>query len=362
MHYIKAFIFSVYKFLIQFAYLFPYSKPWKKKKQDVIIWNPDSFECVDAEITRVFNNKQGIVTIISDDGEFNTGKALKRLSDQYNLPITVAGTVRNVAKHLSFWKKAQKDHLFECVNHSYNHIRMDEASPIAKNRKCLMHEIIHSGKYFERVLKRPSISFVCPENKMCKKGYEIIQKSELYATTKARKGFEYNSLNPDSGIQPGNWFNLGRIGILDTSDEEERKKWIDAAAKQGKWLIEIWHNVSENTSSGFQTISPETAEKHLQNLSEKKDEVWIALFTDAVKYIYERQDATVKAFIQNESIHIIVELNELPKGIFDQDLSVKIDCSSEEFDKYTMDWVFEKENRYLLVNVTPGIEKIVFLH
>ena len=347
--------------LIQFAYLIPYSKPWKKKKQDIIIRNSGSFECVDAEITSVFNNKQGIVTIISDDGEFNTGKALKQLSDKYNLPITVAGTVRNVAKHLSFWKRAKKDHLFECVNHSYNHIRMEEASTIANNEKRLIHEIIHSGKYFERVFRKPSISFVCPENKMCKKGYEIIQKSEIYATAKARKGFEYNSLKPVEGIQPGNWFNLGRIGIMDTSDEEERKQWIATAAKQEKWLIEMWHNVSENTSSGFQTISPETAEKHLQNLSEKKDEVWIALFTDAVKYIYERQDATVNAYIFNESIHIIVELYELPVGIFDQELTVKLNCSSEQFDKYNMDWVFENESRYLLVNATPGIEKTVLL-
>ena len=356
---IKRFIRDIYLHIIQFAYLFP---TFKRKKQfensEYTNSNINGLQNaikIHAEITPVFKNKEGILTIISDDGVYTTGKYLKKYSEKYQISITVAGSVKVIFRHKRFWRTSEKEHQFECVNHSYNHQRMSEDLPIAKNRKKLFHEIIHSKIFFEKLFKYDSFTFVCPENQMCDLGYEIISENDIYAVARGTRGF--NSLTIDKGTAPGQWLNLKRMGIRDNTEEDiriMRKQWVDIAIKQHKWLIEMWHDVNIDDKFGYQTILPEEAEEHLEYISKRKNELWTALFTDAVKYIYERQNATVKAFLDKDYLYISLQIDSLPIEIFNHELTVKVNCSPELFDNCNLDYFFENDCRYLLVDVLPG--------
>lgn len=123
---IKNLIKKVYFFLVQYVYLFPGGKRRKKKPCLEPFIVPDGAVELNVRIAPVYKNKCGIVTIISDDGVYKTAKALKALANKFSLPITVAGTVKNVAPHMKFWKELNDDPYIELVNHSYNHIRMEE--------------------------------------------------------------------------------------------------------------------------------------------------------------------------------------------------------------------------------------------
>lgn len=305
---------------------------------------PNYSELLNASVTEIYENKKAILTIISDDGEYQTGRKLKQYSEQYQIPITVAGTVINTLRHKHFWKKAVKEHMFEVVNHSYNHIRMEEGTDVSKNRKQLVHEIVHAKVFFEKIFNKEQVSFVPPENQMCSLGYDLLREHGTYAMVKSR--FDYNTLSPEYGIKPSQWLNLYRIGILDAEGDyakEERNKWIDTAIQNRKWLIEMWHNVSEDYTSGFQTLSPKDAEDHLGYISQQRDRLWVALFSDAIKYIYERQKAVVKAYYDCDYLSVFVELLSLPYEVFDHELTVKIDCSSAVFNNYLFDYIYEDE-------------------
>ena len=359
---IKHYLGNVYRFFLQGVYLLP-GAPNKQKNNDVIIPPPKNAELLDVIITPTYENKKGILTIISDDGDYQTGKKLKQFSEKYMIPITVAGSVFSIQRQRSFWKHVVKHHMFEVVNHSYNHARMaEEEKWISKDKKRLTHELVHSGVFFEKIFNTKSFTFVCPFNQMCSMGYEIMSENGIYAVARGTRGL--NELSPRFGYEPGELMNLKRNGVMDVFDgnaEDHRRELVESAIENNKWLIEMWHNVSEDMSKGYQTILPEEAEVHLKYISERKDELWVALFTDAVKYIYERQNAEVKAYISDGYLNIVVELNNLPLFIFDQELTVKVDCSSIAFDRYQLDYTYEDGKRYIQTDVAPGRTRQILL-
>lgn len=351
--FIKNIIFSIIKYLINFLYLLPAKK--LKKEFDNKINVPDKSTRIISEIAEVYNNKKAILTIISDDGDYQTGINLKRLTDKYGIPISVAGTVNKIALHKKFWINAVKPNMFECINHSYNHKKMAEGTSISENYSKLFHEIIHSKRYYERIFRTKSISFVCPENYMCSLGYKIISENSIYAVARGNMPRDFNSLSPEKGILPGQWYNLNRVGINDNADvaKRDRKQWVDDVIREKKWLIEMWHNVKSEDDGAFQTIIIEEAEEHLDYVA-KQNELWVALFSDAVKYIYEKQNSIITSYLYNGFLYVFVELINLPIDTFDQELTVLIDCSSPSFDDSSLNFHCYSGKRTLLLNVIPN--------
>lgn len=264
-------------------------------------------------IAPVYENRKGIVTIISDDGDYNTSILLNKFAKKNSVPITIAGTVENVAPHLKYWGKLIKEGNIELVNHSYNHYRMDEKWKYSKNKKKLTHEIVHSRLFFERRLGIKQSVFVCPENVICKLGYDVIRDDNIIAVRRGTRGL--NSLDIKDGFAPGEWMNLMSYGIMDKplynkSKEKMREEWLKKTA-QGKWLIEMWHNVEQN---GYQTIDKKSAEEHIRKIAKYRDEenLWCAKFTDATAYLKEKELAKIHSWEENGMICIYIEVKGLP--------------------------------------------------
>ena len=120
----------------QLIFLLPYFRFWyirlriehfleeKRYNQKISKDVPKSLELSDKSmklpvtIVDVKDDKKGIVTIISDDGFFDSGVILNELANQYDICATVAGAVSIVKPHLKEWQQIIAEGHIEMVNHS----------------------------------------------------------------------------------------------------------------------------------------------------------------------------------------------------------------------------------------------------
>lgn len=300
----------------QLVYLFG-KKPKTKRESEPFI--PENAVEIDVKICPIYQNKKGIITIISDDGDYETGKNIKKLAEQFEIPITVAATVRNAQHHRKFWKDFEGQYT-EIVTHSYNHIRMEEGKPISKNKRKLRHEIIHSRQYFAKLLKHDVPLFVCPENQMCSAGYNILKEDGYYAVARGTRGI--NDLSPADTIEPGGWYNLKRVGIKDDFSLQHMKKWISEAKVTNRWLIEMWHNVKKTNDGGYQSITYAEAEQHLKSFNNEREEIWICKFSDALKYTLEREKSKVLEYKVDGEDYLFIQIADLPDDYFNFPLTI----------------------------------------
>lgn len=270
---------------------------------------PEKAVRLDATIAEAYGNAQAIVTIISDDGNYDSAVNLHAVFAKRKLRCTVAGVVKIVKRHKKKWNALLADDVINMVSHSYTHVPMDDSETVATDFKALKHEIVDAGKWFADWLQRKPISFVCPHNKMCELGYKILEDNGYWAVRRGARGF--NSLSPEAGRQPGQWLNLMVQGIRDQGvDKSARNQWIDTAINDKKWLIEMWHNVMPEDDHGYQTLLISEAEEHLNYVATKSqlNDIWVASYDDAVKYLLEKQHAHVQSYVHETRLHIFIEL------------------------------------------------------
>lgn len=255
-------------------------------------------------IAQVFDNKSGIITIISDDGEYVTSNKLRLLSKEHNIPMTVAGNIINVAANIDHWKTIIEEGNIELVNHSYNHYRMDDDWKYASDEDRYIHEIVHAEIFLRNQLGINDKVFVCPENAINNLGYKVITDGGIVAVRRGERGV--NSLSPTDGTTPGDWFNLKCYGIMDQpkylkTRKEMRAQWLKSSI--GNWLIEMWHNVDVD---GYQSISYREAQNHLDEILNfaNSNNLWIAKFTDVVKYLRTKENTVIYSWKEEHKYYV----------------------------------------------------------
>ena len=193
-----------------------------------------------------------------------------------------------------------------------------------------------------------------------------------------RQGF--NSDNPLSPAEGGNllqWRNLGKHDIGGATSAEDRNHWVDEALANGRWLIEMWHDVCQSEMTGFHPISVDDADAHMRYLvSKKNDGLWVAKFSHAAAYLKERQHCSVQAeYIDKTTIEVSVDFTDdvLPRQEFTFPLTVKLPISKAKqmkTKKYSslLDRILGRKTHAdnqasgcILVNVKPGSKAIVYL-
>lgn len=308
---LKKIIRNIKKIPIQLSYIHR-SKSNKVKDNSAELFQlyGDKGNQLGLQITPVYLGKNGIITVISDDGDFYTAKQFDILSQKYSVPVTVSGAVFKIYPHIKEWKRLLQNKYIELINHSYNHYRMDDDWKYSKNKMRLVHELNHSQLFFEKYFGLKGYLFVCPHNIICEMGLKILKERGVVAM----RGYnpQYNNLEISEGYGHGEWLNLNSFCIMDEpchnqTRSEMRMEWLMGASNQ-KWLIEQWHNID---IPGFQTISFEEAEEHIKQISNysKEKDIWVAKFSDAVKYIKEKQDGIVLSWVEGMLLKICIVFN-----------------------------------------------------
>ena len=322
---------------------------------------PENAVVLKTEIADVYNNADAIVTIISDDGDYVTSVNLYRMMKARGLKCTVAGVISMISGHLNVWDMYVSEDVIDLVSHSFDHLKMDEGSDASGDAYVLKHEIADAHRFLENRYKKKQIAFVSPENIMCKKGYDILAGLGIQAVRGDEKG--YNSLNPEEGTEAGEWFNLFCMPIVgDGVDSKVRNGWIDKAENDGTWLIEMWHNVRIEDDGQFQTLLIPEAEEHLDYIVEKKNSgnIWVATYTEAVKYIKERQNASVTAYIVGDKLFIRSELTDSQMSYDTYNLPLTVNIKVPDgYSLVNYDGVVYGDT--LSVDVIPGVTKRIEL-
>lgn len=319
----------------------------------------DSHQTLETEILDAKDGASAIVTIVSDDGVYESSVLLNELAVKNDIDVTVAGVGYYVKPYEEGWENILEDGHTELISHTTSHLRLGQDTEFAQDYDALSYEITGMQKYLMKTFDSKQVAFVWPENSPCRMGYKILKKDGYIAVRGGNRGM--NSLSPKEGIEGGDWYNLYIYGILDDNpDTATQNSWVDAAIDGNSWLIEMWHDVAKEENGRYQTIIYDEADRHMSYISEKQSEgkVWAAGFTEASLYIREKQNTLVSAEYDSGKINISSKFTNASMSgeIFDYPLTVRISLPPELSDKsFSIDGnAIKVKDGSLLVDYVPG--------
>lgn len=138
--------------------------------------------------------------------------------------------------------------------------------------------------------------------------------------------------------------------------------YIDEAVKMGGWAAFCFHNVRDDSHTGttghfvYQSQA-DAVFKHSDDLA-KENKVWVANFTDACLYMFERSTAELDAYIDGDG-NVVVSLNDKENDeIFTMPLTVKVALPTEKtvakLGETTLNTFTDNGNTFVYVDIIPG--------
>ena len=322
-----------------------------------------------SNIAEVWNDRNGICTIISDDGFLDSGLLLNELCKKTQLHATIAGTVCFIEPNLKIWQNIEREGYLELVNHSYSHIPMNSFSKRTDEQAQLRHEILDAKAFYEEHFSTPAFTYVPPYNDISVAGNRFFKENGIFAVRCRPDG--NNPLSPKYGEEEFNWLNLGMHDIggggYTTAD---RNSWVEVACQKHQWTIEMWHDVCRYKLTHCRPIWEKDAMEHLTFLAEKQSEgiLWVAHFTKAAAYLHERQHCALHMLEQGPTqVRFSVDFTDafLPRTLFTFPLTVKaylkspqaapLCCVRESDNRKELLPVRQKSSEaYVLFDLVPG--------
>ena len=132
---------------------------------------------LEATVAPVKYDRNAIVTLMSDDGNFESGVLYSELCKKHNIKMTIAGIGMWIEPHLNEWKEMEKEGQLELISHSWSHIYMGEDANVSEDE--LQYQLTDSIKWFSKNFSTDQIAFVAPEVAMSQRGYEILDENGI---------------------------------------------------------------------------------------------------------------------------------------------------------------------------------------
>ncbi len=119
----------------------------------------------------------------------------------------------------------------------------------------------------------------------------------VYPASRNAMGLDYlheiHRGDPASPIRPEDEYVQWQRGILSRTTLAEMNGWVDTAAEQENlWLVTVIHGID---GVGWEAMTAADVEAHFGHIADSRDDVWVATFGDAARYIKERMSAVVTA-------------------------------------------------------------------
>lgn len=97
------------------------------------------------------------------------------------------------------------------------------------------------------------------------------------------------------------------------------KAWVDTTASRNNiWLVLVIHGVD---GVGWEALTSEMIDEYFRYIKSKENDLWVATFTDATKYMRERMNADVRSSEKNDKITVTLT-HTLDKSIYDIPLTL----------------------------------------
>ena len=270
-----------------------------------------------AEIAEVKDNKQGIYTATLDDGITNHAVKMNTFARKYGFKFTsYISTKTAIAKDFPAvtWINLTKGGQMSVGSHGYNHIKINDLSD-----EEYYHETVEAVQDLKTFL--PGVTFLTYATPYTGPvGRDDIVKDVIYAN---RSGGG-NGLNPVSPNQ-GTMYNLASYVIKSDTDAKTLMSHLEDAHKNNNWYIQMWHGF-DNPASEY-CLDSAVAEEFFKTLPAYKDKMWFATMDEAVKYIYEKQNAELT--VEGDEKKVKVKLTDtLDDKIFNMPVTVKVKAPS----------------------------------
>ena len=361
-----------------------------------------------AEVTPVKDGAKGMLTMTYDDGFYETAVWVNKENRKYGLNgscMLVAGKTA-LANDLDKWTALFNNGTLEPQCHSMTHETMpadwsrhyqEDAKKAHNTQPKYKYELIDSkAKLEEYFPDHDVICFAPGDNTLSTASFAVdangnailsqpvndggaqkVASDTYYAIRQGKYGIQ--SLDPTFGIEEGSWYNLKIQWFREwwKNNSTNGITWLDDTVEQGGWLIVMCHAIigegANGTDSGSQDISTALADQFFAHAGSyvKSGELWCATFSDATKYLREKQSATAYRRIEDGVLYVGLKLDRetpdgkpLPESVFNYPLTVKVrvpaawNTVSYELngETITASAFADGGQRYVTVNVIPGAD------
>ncbi len=285
-------------------------------------------------------------------------KVLVKTGKTYNVqpkdPITNA---RFTWEDLKIY--AENGHEF--ANHTISHPHlsvMDKANILYETEACKSD--LESNLGFDHTLTIEAPYGIHDDRVM-----EILYPSFPFLRNRAPEDY-FQEILRNSGTPPGNTgkeYIHWQRGPLSGTPYSQMTSWVDTSLKYNVWLVLVFHGIE---GIGWEALSEETIRNYFNHLKSKEQDIWIATYRDAYKYIRERMNSTVKQEVLKGKI--TVSLNtDLDPTIYNYPLTLKtfvpnnwkkVKLSQGDRTQELKPQV-EKEHAFVLYNTRPLDDPVI---
>ena len=142
------------------------------------------------------------------------------------------------------------------------------------------------------------------------------------------------------------------------------KSWVDTTyANKDMWLVLVFHGID---SLGWEPTPIPKLEEYFNYIKDREDNLWIATFGDAAKYMREREHATVNTNEKDGKISVSLT-HSLDKKIYDLPLTLKTYVPnkwskvtvSQGPNTKTVDVQHDEKGGYVLYQVEPNTTNVL---
>lgn len=367
---------------------------------------------LDATLTEAKDGATAVITMTYDDGSFSTAEWLTEEYARYGLSGScmmivknnIADTYNPENTNYLAWKALYEKGYLEPESHTMTHTVLPSQSWANSNSPSSIYNNTQVRYQYELVDSRDLLKRYFPDfdiltmaasnNTLSTFSFETYESGTLltdasgnyikvedggairvasqtyYAARQGSRGLQ--SLNPTVGSTgAGSWYNLYMHRFSDVSTVAGAKSWVDDALKDGKWLITLCHGITA-TSGDFNMAQ---ADEFFAYVAKKVQtgELWCATFSEATKYIRERQNATVSAVGTQDQVTVEITMTDrtadglpLPGDVFNMPLTAKVELPAgwravtyelNGETKYAEAFT-EGSKTYALVNAVPNGGKV----
>lgn len=334
-------------------------------------------DTVNAEIMTVYGGADGIISMTFDDGDYASALVLDELFEKYDLKGSLMLIAEKASKgsgstvSATTGKKLFESGRLEPQSHSMTHTSLKDGEVPADQRDELYKtEIADSKDTLQSIFPDNDIlTFAIPYGRMEDAAFDYAAE-HYYAIRTTTPGVQ--TLNPGFSRENGSWSMMYSPATYSDSFDTEEAQWeriktaIDNASNG--WYIPITHRVGNGENVD---LTYEMADRMFAYIASLRDDgkVWVTTYSEAVKYVRERQNSSVRAYLEDGSIYVDVTMADvtedglpLASDVFNTPLTVKVEVPAEYGDIYYT--TAEKEylaqpfsdgsKNYVYVNVAPN--------
>ena len=294
----------------------------------------------DTSIMNVKGGANAIATMTFDDGVYANDSLIEEMVSEYGLSATLMVVPERIINRSGYSKLGELQAMIDngstdVQSHSYSHMYIapeghadySAANNTDGNR---YREIVGSRDFLATALENTDqLAFAVPGGTYDEEAMSLVMRTYYSARTHMGASADsIQSLTPAEGQGEGGWYGIKSLWLsagLDTVCE-----YLDACVDQGGWFFTGAHNIVESNS--MWDMTPEDFGVLLSKMKQYSDDgkLWVATYSDAVKYLREYESAAVTHTAGTNGTYISVTMADttpdglpLDPSVFNMPLTVK---------------------------------------